>query len=179
VRLRQTDAYEILDNLVQEMGALLIELRAWQVEPPLGGFSPADPRTMRVPWLLKNLKDMAADHLYTEVVGIIKTYDEHVADVLANVKILISTTDAANKLFSKLLVGPAKALHNTCQIDLAILDEAQRFEMLPAAAIFSTVPTALVMADPNQRIVPDKTYSARNPWSRDGLWGTLKNPEPS
>ena len=96
-------------------------------------------------------------HIWTEVVSIIKTYDGHVATVLREVKVLVSTLDAANKLFANLLVGPAKALRNLCQISLAVLDEGQRFETLPAAAIVSHTQTAVIIADANQRIEPDKT----------------------
>ena len=176
VRRRQAAAYAMLEDLVQEMEADLVELQAWLNET--GGFSLAvPPDSGLILMLLLHLKMLAAKHLYTEVVGIIKTYDQHVEAVLANVRVLISTTDAANKLFSNLHVGPAKALHNTCKITVAILDEAQRCEMLPAAAIIANVDTVLVMADPNQRIEQDKTYAARNPWSNSGRWGSLRNPE--
>ena len=52
-------------------------------------------------------------HIWTEVVSIIKTYDGHVATVLREVKVLVSTLDAANKLFANLLVGPTKAFLGT------------------------------------------------------------------
>ena len=90
---------------------------------------------------------------------------------------LVSTLDAANKMFANLLVGPAKALRNLCQISLAVLDEGQRFETLPAAAIVSHTQTAVIIADANQRIEPDKTFTNRNPWATDAQWGTIRNPE--
>ena len=89
---------------------------------------------------------------------------------------LISTLGAANKLLANLLVGPAKALRNSCHISLAVLDEGQRFETLPAAAILSHAQTAVIIADEHQRIEPDKTYANHNPWAHDGKWGTIRNP---
>ena len=181
VKKCQKDAYDKLAALVENMESLLNELALWEADRRQsdGAVSPAEYLPQLNNMLLGGLKDEAATHIYVEVVDIILTYDIHVEQILRNVKILISTTDAANKLFSKLLVGPAKALHNTCTIDLAILDEAQRFEMMPAAAVFSHVRTALVIADPHQRIVPDQTYATHNPWVGDGgqLWSHLKNPE--
>jgi len=165
VKKRQKDAYDKLAALVDNMESLLNELAAWEADRRQsdGAVSPAEylPHVNLNNWLLGGLKDDAATHIYVEVVDIILTYDIHVERILSNVKILISTTDAANKLFSKLLVGPAKALHNTCTIDLAILDEAQRFEMMPAAAVFSHVRTALVIADPpsEDRTGPDIRYA--------------------
>ena len=99
------------------------------------------------------------------------------AAVLRVAKVLISTLDAANKLFANLFVGPAKALRNTCQISFAVLDEGHRFETLPAAAILSHTQTAVIIADARQRIEPGKTYANRNPWAGDGKWGTMRNPD--
>ena len=82
---------------------------------------------------------------------------------VSSLKVLISTLGAANKLFANLLAGPAKALRNTCQISLAVLDEGQRFETLPTAAILPHARTAVIIADAHQRIEPDNTYANHNP----------------
>jgi hypothetical protein len=118
VKKCQQGAYEKLENYVAIMEANLHEIKKWAPVLPSGDFSPADPPTgpkAIIEVLLKCLKDCAAKHIFIEVVDIILTYDSHVEQILRNVKILISTTHAANKLFSKLLVGPAKALHKHLQ----------------------------------------------------------------
>ena len=166
VRGRKHVAYERLDTLAADMKTFIAQCSS--------GFSPADRQIS-----LLRLKNAAAMHIETEVVSIIKTYDGHVAAVLQNTKVLISTLDAANKLFANLLVGPAKALRNTCKISLAVLDEGQRFETLPAAAILSHTQTAVVIADTHQRIESDRTYSNRNPWVGEGdtIHESIRNPD--
>ena len=114
-------------------------------------------------------------HTETEVKDTINTYDGHVEAVLRGVKVLISTVDAANKLLANLTVGPAKALRRTHNILLAVLDEGQRGETLPAAASLSNTTTAVVIADANQRIEPGRTYASRNPWS--SLWPMGQHPQ--
>ena len=173
VRERQADAYACLESLVQQMETILQQIASWG---NISGFGPADRQISLA--RLRELKDAAAKHIEVEVEQIIKTYDDHATAVLQEVKVLIATTDAANKLFANILVGPAKSLRNRCQVALAILDEGQRCELLPAAALFSHVQTAIVISDANQRIEPDKTYATRNPWARDGRWGTIRNPDP-
>jgi len=127
---------------------------------------------------LATFKEVAQSHIEVEVTQIIKTYDSHVADLLVNVKLIIALADAANKLFANLVVGPAKSLRNMCNIDLAIIDEGQRCDVMPAAALLSNVKTGIVIADVHQRITPDKTYAHHNPWERPGAGGVLRNPEP-
>ena len=56
--------------------------------------------------LLVALKDAAAMHIRTEVVGVITTSDAHVGAVLQAVQVLVSTTDATNKLFANVFYGP-------------------------------------------------------------------------
>ena len=83
-----------------------------------------------------------------------------------------------HNVFANLFTGHAKSLRNACEITLAILGEAQRYEVVPAATVFSNAQTAVAIADPNQRLQPNKRYTNENPWSRDGQWGTLRNPDP-
>ena len=102
VRERQNDAYRMLEDLEADMHTLIAQC--------LSVFSPAERQLC-----VSRLKERAAMHIWTEVVSIIKTYDGHVAAVLreVNLKVLVSTLDAANKLFANLLVGPTKAFLGT------------------------------------------------------------------
>ena len=105
VRARQHAAYAILDEMVKCMEHMLDELRSWQPS----SFGPADYQVCHV-WLamLSTFKNCAQQHICTEVDMIIKTYDAHVAFLLRRVKVIVATTDAANKLFANLCVGPAQ-----------------------------------------------------------------------
>ena len=106
-------------------------------------------------------------HIWTEVVSIIKTYDGHVAAVLreVNLKVLVSTLDAANKLFAHLLVGPAKALRNTCQISLAAWPMAsvlRRCHWRPAAILSNT------QTDASQRTATGASDGPSEIWTPSG-----------
>ena len=115
---------------------MLDDLRSWQPD----SFGPADYQSCHY-WLtmLTTFKNLAQQHIRTEVDMIIKTYDAHVAFLLRRVKVIVATTDAANKLFANLVVGPAKSSRNTCDISIMIMDEAQRCDVLPAAALLANV----------------------------------------
>ena len=162
VRELQDDAHIALETLVTQTQAPTDQLR---------GFSPADRHYMGLLPLLENTAGM---HTETEVRDIIDTYDRHVETVLRDVKVLISTVDAATKLFANLTLGPAKALRRTRDILLAVLDEGQRCETLPAAAILSNTTTAIAIAcEPADRTGQD----VRQPQPMVILWPMGQHPQ--
>lgn len=175
VRERQADAYKMLADMVDTMNTMLAEMERWKPS----SFGPASYQGAHdYNNCLSQFKECAERHIRVEVTMIIKTHDSHVAYLLRDVKLIIATADAANKLFANLVVGPAKSLRNMCDIDLAVLDEGQRCDVMPAAALLNNVKTSILIADVHQRIEPDKTYAHHNPWERPGAAGVLRNPEP-
>ena len=79
---------------------------------------------------------------------------------------LISTLDAANKLFVKLFVGPAKGTHAKSAWPWG------RFETLPLAAILPNTQTAVIRCEPAHGAGPPTATMGKR-----RSWGTIRNPD--
>ena len=181
VKRHQSDAYQELSLLQKQMTEDLASLSELVGDRDL---SPAHPKIADIRQLTCRLKESCAVHIIIEITRIASTHDDILEKILEDVRVIVSTADGALKLFANLAVGPCKVLLTKCKVDLAIIDEGQRAELLPGCGILGHISTALVLADNNQCIPPPRNYATRSPWRQrigdqdDPRCSTLQNPMP-
>lgn len=114
--------------------------------------------------LICDLKATAARHIFIEITEVAGTHDTHLAELLKDVKVIVSSLDGTLKQFAKLSMGASKPLLRERNVTLVICDEAQRAELLLGMALLANTETAVILADSSQCIPNPRTYERHNPW---------------
>ncbi len=171
VKERQREAYDKLERHAKEIEnvfRLLEEVVAKGVAMRSVHFRPASDPQQRLPLeLLRCAKEEAAKHIFVEIVEIAGTMDQHLLWLLRAVHLIAGSADALAKLFARLSMGAAKALRNMCEIELAILDEGQRYVVEQGCAIMAHALTTIVVGDPDQAVEQRVPTWTRVPWTGD------------
>ena len=125
-------------------------------------------------------RDLVCEHMVVLVTEVLKERPGVVAEVAANVKVVVATMDAYCKWKSCDLHGMARGILDKLQTNVALLDESEAYSIdqsLAAMGVLGAFKTVLCFGDVHQRLEDFSANPAhtRVPWNshdhRDGMAG--------